>query len=476
MECLYVCLTWGGLFVWFSGVCFSTGIAELVVALQLAPNDVQLKGRRVFCLYMQGKMKKACNETEQLVEQMMSEPESSSSDSLSDSGEKKNGKGITADMAVGFLMQLKEDGVKQKEISSLPEEMQTFYEAALWDELMDQSMTEMQRFHPALLGMRARLFNHEQETKEDLVHGTIDLDFNERQRMLDSLNEDRVASVYRQEFKKEHGETSDTSDWENEPDAIYNGTLPSKVVSIRYSGYEEYGGINDPCVQSIICPERVKMEQLDQMPIYLDDRAHSDFFKELYEYTNRFRIRGRKDQIWNHANVINDLPQLTPASNYYTQAGLWEQAMFVQNRTLHDIWEVSKQLAETEKELGNLAFSSKRYQSALRQYTTAISYNWSDHIFYSNRATVSMKLNHWYDMISDCSKSIQLEPSIKAHMRRAKAWMELQEYHAAALDFEAGLQFEKRNKECQKGLASARKMMKEQLEQRFGMLSDLLTN
>jgi tetratricopeptide (TPR) repeat protein len=66
-------------------------------------------------------------------------------------------------------------------------------------------------------------------------------------------------------------------------------------------------------------------------------------------------------------------------------------------------------------------------------------------VFFSNRALVYLKLNRFYESITDCTASIDRKPSIKAYARRAAAWASLQEYFLAAEDYKRALKFESRN-------------------------------
>jgi len=108
----------------------------------------------------------------------------------------------------------------------------------------------------------------------------------------------------------------------------------------------------------------------------------------------------------------------------------------------------AEELALKEKEWGNRAFSEGNYLLALIHYSKAIRLNWRESVFFSNRALVYLKLNRFYESISDCTASIDRKPSIKAYARRAAAWASLQEFFLAAEDYKRALKFEPRNQDC----------------------------
>jgi len=77
----------------------------------------------------------------------------------------------------------------------------------------------------------------------------------------------------------------------------------------------------------------------------------------------------------------------------------------------------------------------------------------SNAVFYSNRACVYLKLNRYYETISDCTASIKREPTIKAFARRGAARAALGEYQLACGDYLQALEFEPQNQSCLQELA-----------------------
>lgn len=108
----------------------------------------------------------------------------------------------------------------------------------------------------------------------------------------------------------------------------------------------------------------------------------------------------------------------------------------------------AEEQAMREKELGNDAFVNAQYLVALVHYSRAIKLFPEEAVFFSNRALVYLKLNRFYESITDCTASIDRKPSIKAFARRAAAWVALKEYILAADDYRKALRFEPKNQDC----------------------------
>ena len=67
---------------------------------------------------------------------------------------------------------------------------------------------------------------------------------------------------------------------------------------------------------------------------------------------------------------------------------------------------------------------------------------------YFNRATVAAKQKKTNECISDCDKAIELDPSyVKPLLRRAKCYMESEQYEEAVRDYENLLKSNKGNME-----------------------------
>ena len=67
---------------------------------------------------------------------------------------------------------------------------------------------------------------------------------------------------------------------------------------------------------------------------------------------------------------------------------------------------------------------------------------------YFNRATVAAKLKKIAESIADCDKALELDPNYtKALLRRAKTYMETEQYEEAVRDYEKVLKSDRGNGE-----------------------------
>merc|ERR1719195_2156080 len=105
-----------------------------------------------------------------------------------------------------------------------------------------------------------------------------------------------------------------------------------------------------------------------------------------------------------------------------------------------EIYKKAKSL-KTKKEEGNTAFKAGNLDEAYRLYSEALQIDPCNRTtnakLYFNRATVASKLKKTAESISDCDKALDLDPNYtKALLRRAKSYMELEQYEEAVRDYE----------------------------------------
>ncbi|KAH6946121.1 hypothetical protein HPB50_011759 [Hyalomma asiaticum] len=98
-------------------------------------------------------------------------------------------------------------------------------------------------------------------------------------------------------------------------------------------------------------------------------------------------------------------------------------------------------LLKSKKDEGNEAFNKGNYQEAFNIYTSALEVDPSNKLanskLYFNRATVCSKINKLNQTVEDCTTAISLnEDYLKAYMRRAKTYMDLEMYEEAVRDYE----------------------------------------
>ncbi|KAL4109420.1 hypothetical protein PRIC1_001120 [Phytophthora ramorum] len=109
---------------------------------------------------------------------------------------------------------------------------------------------------------------------------------------------------------------------------------------------------------------------------------------------------------------------------------------------------VDEQLVAAAKDEGNAFFRQGRMLDAVSAYSRCIEMDPNNALCFSNRAAAYLKLKKFDRAVADCSKAIDVDPTIKPFMRRAAAYMALQQYECAVADLVGALEFEPRNKEC----------------------------
>ena len=85
-----------------------------------------------------------------------------------------------------------------------------------------------------------------------------------------------------------------------------------------------------------------------------------------------------------------------------------------------------------------------------------------------NRATVAGKLKKWNQAIADCTSAIALDESyVKAYLRRAKCYMELEKYEDAIRDYERLHRMDRGNFEYRQLLSQAKNELKKSLRKDY---------
>ncbi|CAD5121938.1 DgyrCDS10401 [Dimorphilus gyrociliatus] len=117
-----------------------------------------------------------------------------------------------------------------------------------------------------------------------------------------------------------------------------------------------------------------------------------------------------------------------------------------------------------KKEEGNTAFKSGEFDKAYEVYTSALNIDplnvFTNSKLYCNRATVCSKLGKNKNAIEDCSKAISLDESyLKAYLRRAKCYMDEEQYEEAVVDYEKIFQMQK-TRENKQALQNAKLELK----------------
>mmetsp|Transcript_2167 Transcript_2167/g.3130 ORF Transcript_2167/g.3130 Transcript_2167/m.3130 type:complete len:452 (+) Transcript_2167:503-1858(+) len=98
-------------------------------------------------------------------------------------------------------------------------------------------------------------------------------------------------------------------------------------------------------------------------------------------------------------------------------------------------------IAEAEKKKGGEFFKKQQYPEAKKCYDEAIKRDPENHIHYSNRAMVYLKLGAFSYSVKDADRCIEINPDfIKAYRTKGRAHVFLKEFHKAMKTYEEGLE------------------------------------
>jgi len=125
-----------------------------------------------------------------------------------------------------------------------------------------------------------------------------------------------------------------------------------------------------------------------------------------------------------------------------------------------EIYKKAKAL-KLKKEEGNTAFKAGNLDEAYKLYSEALNIDpWNkttNSKLYFNRATVLGRQKKLDQSIADCNKAIELDNNyIKAYLRRAKSYMETEQYEDAVRDYETIFKTDKSNREYRQLLQEAK--------------------
>eukprot|EP01101_Sappina_pedata_P006941 TRINITY_DN3569_c0_g1_i1.p1 TRINITY_DN3569_c0_g1~~TRINITY_DN3569_c0_g1_i1.p1 ORF type:complete len:280 (+),score=108.38 TRINITY_DN3569_c0_g1_i1:49-840(+) len=112
--------------------------------------------------------------------------------------------------------------------------------------------------------------------------------------------------------------------------------------------------------------------------------------------------------------------------------------------------------AQKVKEDGNAHYKDGRYDQAISCYTRAIELAQSDSekaAYYSNRSAAQMQLQMYREVIEDCKLCLEIEEAnVKALIRRAMAYEQLEIYKLARADFQKAISLDPSAKQASEGL------------------------
>ncbi|KAK1304982.1 Heat shock protein STI [Acorus calamus] len=113
-------------------------------------------------------------------------------------------------------------------------------------------------------------------------------------------------------------------------------------------------------------------------------------------------------------------------------------------------------MADEAKAKGNAAFSSGRFEDAIRHFTEAITLAPTNHVLYSNRSAAYASLHRYSEALSDAQKTVDLKPDwAKGYSRLGAAHFGLGKPAGAVSAYKKGLEIDPNNEALKSGLADA---------------------
>lgn len=97
-------------------------------------------------------------------------------------------------------------------------------------------------------------------------------------------------------------------------------------------------------------------------------------------------------------------------------------------------------MADAFKAEGNKALTEKRFDDAIKSYTSAIELSPSEHTYYSNRSAAYLSKGDAQEALADAQKCVELAPTFsKGHGRAGAALHQMRRYDEACEAYETGL-------------------------------------
>lgn len=129
-----------------------------------------------------------------------------------------------------------------------------------------------------------------------------------------------------------------------------------------------------------------------------------------------------------------------------------------------------KKEAADLKNQGNTEHKSGKYLEAIDNYTKALRLcpleNQTERsVLYSNRAASKIQLNYKKPAVNDCCRALELNPSyVRAYLRRAKLYEDLDNLDKSLADYEKVLEFDLGNHEAKAAIIKLKPLINERNE------------
>ncbi|XP_011686175.1 PREDICTED: dnaJ homolog subfamily C member 7 [Wasmannia auropunctata] len=122
-------------------------------------------------------------------------------------------------------------------------------------------------------------------------------------------------------------------------------------------------------------------------------------------------------------------------------------------------------LLKKKKEEGNAAFKRDQYQEAYDLYNEALTIDphniMTNAKLHFNKATAAAKLGKLNESVAECTEALKLnENYLKALLKRASIYMELEEFEEAVRDLEKASKMDKTNRETKRLLGKAKQLLR----------------
>ncbi|TDH66286.1 hypothetical protein CCR75_001741 [Bremia lactucae] len=133
-------------------------------------------------------------------------------------------------------------------------------------------------------------------------------------------------------------------------------------------------------------------------------------------------------------------------------------------------------LGAEAKERGNAAFAANDHATAIKEFTTAIAYEPTNVIYFSNRSAAYLSVGQATPAMQDAKSCIELDSKFaKGYARLGAAHFYIKNYAKAITAYTQGLTVEKGNKALQAGLTQAQAAQQVQDEEISGVEMDEAT-
>lgn len=118
---------------------------------------------------------------------------------------------------------------------------------------------------------------------------------------------------------------------------------------------------------------------------------------------------------------------------------------------------MDKEKAKQANAMAKEAFAKKDYATAIQKYSEAISFDPTDHLFFSNRSACYASLEQYQDALDDAKKCVELKPDFaRGYGRKGLAEFYLKKYQDAVETYTQGLKLEPNNEQFKEGLEKAK--------------------